>query len=250
MTCALTVGVVVAGIFCAVVALGVVTSVVGVEWWGKTRHNSSTAVPNQAAATGVTVGAETFPDPNAPGTPARIFVERSDFDGDIAPTAAPFAGVVRNHKSLDELREALRGKGRRGIAALRAQYDQLRLDSPPTLAASLQGDSAGAVDRVSVHARREVRARRPPGLSGRSDLSRRPEVSPDIQAEAACSPGCDRAAAGRDRELPGVRRARRAASSRSSPRPSTVSRPARARRSSSSPPTWSGRPATSASAGC
>ncbi len=41
---------------------------------------------------------------------------------------APF----HDRGSLQELREAVRGRGRRGIAALRAQYDQLELDAPPT----------------------------------------------------------------------------------------------------------------------
>jgi len=41
---------------------------------------------------------------------------------------------IRDLGSLDELREAVRGRGRRAISALRAQYDQLRLDSPPTQA--------------------------------------------------------------------------------------------------------------------
>ena len=39
---------------------------------------------------------------------------------------------IRDRGSLPELREAVRGRGRRGISALRAQYDQLRVDSPPT----------------------------------------------------------------------------------------------------------------------
>ena len=47
-------------------------------------------------------------------------------------TASPFTGPIRDPGSLQELREAVRGRGRRGIAALRAKYDELRLDSPPT----------------------------------------------------------------------------------------------------------------------
>ena len=39
---------------------------------------------------------------------------------------------IRDLGSLQELRESVRGRGRRGISALKAQYEQLQLDSPPT----------------------------------------------------------------------------------------------------------------------
>ncbi len=47
-------------------------------------------------------------------------------------TAVRFMAPIRDLGSLQELRESVRGRGRRGIAALRAEYDQLQLDSRPS----------------------------------------------------------------------------------------------------------------------
>jgi FG-GAP-like repeat/ASPIC and UnbV len=52
-------------------------------------------------------------------------------DGGYA-IAAPFMVPVRDPGSLQELREAVRGRGRRGISTLRARLEQLQVDSPPT----------------------------------------------------------------------------------------------------------------------
>jgi hypothetical protein len=52
-------------------------------------------------------------------------------DGGYA-TAVQFMAPIRDAGSLQEIREAVRGRGRRGITAIRAQYDRLQLDSPPT----------------------------------------------------------------------------------------------------------------------
>jgi hypothetical protein len=73
------------------------------------------------------VGLETFPDPNAPGTSSEVFIDQTFVDGDIFTTALPFTGTIKDPGSLAELREAVRGRGRRGLAALRAQFDQLQL---------------------------------------------------------------------------------------------------------------------------
>jgi tetratricopeptide (TPR) repeat protein len=47
-------------------------------------------------------------------------------------TATQFMIPIRNLASLQELREAVRGRGRRGISTQRAQLGQLQIDTPPT----------------------------------------------------------------------------------------------------------------------
>ncbi len=175
------VAVILAGILCVAIAVTVVASFVGVDWWQKPAHKVPSAGPVQRPAPAVTALLQTYPDPNAPGTSSWIFVERHDFDGDIAPTAQPYAGVVRNHQSLDELRESLRGKGRRGIAALRAQYDQLRLDSPPTLAQAVKAiPLARSIAFLYMYEGKFTEATE--WLEQAMTVCRRPEVSPDVQA--------------------------------------------------------------------
>jgi hypothetical protein len=46
--------------------------------------------------------------------------------------AMQYMTPLRDPGSLAELREAIRGRGRRGLAALRPKYDNLRLDAPPS----------------------------------------------------------------------------------------------------------------------
>ncbi len=64
--------------------------------------------------------------------PARFDVIAKEFEDGGFSTASRYTAPIRDPRSLQELREAIRGRGRRGIAALRAKHDALRLDSPPT----------------------------------------------------------------------------------------------------------------------
>ena len=47
-------------------------------------------------------------------------------------TAMAFAAPIRDLTSLQQLRESVRGRGRRGISELRRLYDKLHFDNPPT----------------------------------------------------------------------------------------------------------------------
>ena len=47
-------------------------------------------------------------------------------------TAMAFAAPIRDLTSLQQLRESVRGRGRRGLTELRRVYDSLHLDTPPT----------------------------------------------------------------------------------------------------------------------
>ena len=59
----------------------------------------------------------------------NIILERFE-DGGYG-TAFRSMAAIHDRGSLQELRDAVRERGSRGISALRAEYDQLQLDSPP-----------------------------------------------------------------------------------------------------------------------
>jgi tetratricopeptide (TPR) repeat protein len=128
--------IILAGIGCVAIAAGVVAWLTGAERWGRARPiargPAKASTPARPAAA-EDAGRETFPDPNAPGTSARVFVERVEFEADLLPTVLSFTGPIRDPSSLQDLREAIRGRSRRGIAALREQADRLALHSPPTV---------------------------------------------------------------------------------------------------------------------
>jgi len=66
------------------------------------------------------------------------FIALDTFEDGGFSTAFRFQAPIHDLGSLDELREAVRGRGRRGISALKGQHEQLRLDSPPTLEQTLK----------------------------------------------------------------------------------------------------------------
>jgi hypothetical protein len=171
--------IVLVGTCCVAVALGVVAWITGLDWWGKS--NPSVAVAPVDSTPAPNTHQETFADPNAPGTSAQVFIDRGYFDGDIFLTALPFEGPIRDPGSLEDLREARRGRGRRGITSLRAQYDQLRLDSPPTFEQVYKAvPLARSLAFLYMHEGKLAEAAT--WLDRALVLSRRPEISPDVQA--------------------------------------------------------------------
>ncbi len=62
----------------------------------------------------------------------------SRFEDGGYETAVRFAAPIHDPTSLQELRESVRGRGRRGIAALKREFEQLHQDSPPTVAQVLK----------------------------------------------------------------------------------------------------------------
>ena len=90
------------------------------------------------------------------GTDAQIFIERGDFDIGVGSVAYSYTGTVHDFNSLDELRESLTGQGRRGLAELRSQYEQLKLGAAPDAPTDLQGGPTRTVGRLPVHVRREI----------------------------------------------------------------------------------------------
>jgi hypothetical protein len=75
---------------------------------------------------------ETFPDPNAPGTGARVTVDPGLLDGQIFATARPYTGPVANEADLASWREAVGGRARRGLQAIGADLEALEAITPTT----------------------------------------------------------------------------------------------------------------------
>jgi len=123
------------GVICLVVAVAVVSQFAGSGWWrGFMPLGQRTAPAHGDQNTDF----EACPDPNAPGTSKRVSLGGVPFDYDIFGVMLPYAGTIRDTNSLQELREAIRGRGRRALADLQAQYDHLGLSSSPTFDQALQ----------------------------------------------------------------------------------------------------------------
>ncbi len=166
-------------ICCLAIAAGAVVWIVGLDGW----KTAPVAADQTEPAPHPDLGAhpESFPDPNAPGTNARVYIERNDLDYNLGETAFAYTGTVHDHSSLDELRESQKGMGRRGIAELRARYDRLKIDSAPSLQqATMAIPLARSIALLYMYDGKfaEANAWLEQGLS----LCRRPEVSPDLVA--------------------------------------------------------------------
>jgi hypothetical protein len=122
--------IVLVGFFCLSLALAATTWIVGPGlWWPDRPSGGSTtpgAIPESESSR------QTYPDPNSPGTGARVFVDASLFDADMFVAVIDHTIEIRDPSSLQELHEAIRGRGRRSISELRARYDQLKVGSHPT----------------------------------------------------------------------------------------------------------------------
>jgi hypothetical protein len=177
------------GIVCIVIAGGAVAWIAGGEGWSKslwdfslTSKIASKPVDSpKVLAPEANTKLEAFPDPNAPGTGAFVFVDRNAFDGDIAPTVFPYTGSIRDLRSLDELRQAVRGRGRRGLTAFRQLYDRLHFDSPPTVEQALRGiPLARSIVFLDMHDGKFDEATA--WLERALEMSHQPNFSPDIEA--------------------------------------------------------------------
>ena len=72
------------------------------------------------------------------GRPVVYDIIPDKFEDGGYNTAIGFMAPIRDLGSLQELRESVRGRGRRGISALRAKYDQLQPQSSPTRESTLE----------------------------------------------------------------------------------------------------------------
>ena len=123
---------------CVAVAIGAVVWITGgPDWLRKAvsrTPGASQTVNSQLDSPYVTW----YPDPNAPGTSAQVCVNRRAIDRFIGVYAFSYKGTIRDPGSLGELRDAIRVRGRRGIAALRQSYDDLKLGAPTTFDQALK----------------------------------------------------------------------------------------------------------------
>ena len=169
------------GVCCLMIAAGVVAWIAGL---GSPKLAPEAMPPAVAGATEDTGGyAETFPDPNAPaGSAARVYIEPGEFDADIASTAYAYTGTVHDYNSLDDLREALRGKGRRGLTDRRSQFEQLKLDSAPSLQQAIKAvPLARSIGLLHMYDGKFAEANE--WLEQAMALANRPEISPEVQAQ-------------------------------------------------------------------
>ncbi len=126
-------GIVLAGTCGLAVALGSAAWIVHSRSSSKTDQSQSPrAVAKEVATSTTKTGKQTFPDPNAKGTSGEVYIDRDTFDQTIFETALPYTGPMGDGRSLPEIREAVKARASRGLAALQAQYDQIHLDSPPS----------------------------------------------------------------------------------------------------------------------
>ncbi len=116
-------------LFCVVIAVSAVSLLAGSGWL---RKLAATGSQQAGASSGEDSQAETLPDPNAPGTSSRVSLTGVPFDYEIFGVMLTYTGKVRDTSSLAEVREAVRGRGRRALADLRVQYDRLRVSPSPT----------------------------------------------------------------------------------------------------------------------
>ena len=202
-TARLVPGTVLAVTCCAAIVLGVTVWSTRKPSSGKTAGATRSKADVSKSTT--RAGLESFPDPNAPGTSARVFIDRDSFDQDIFDTALLFLGPIRDAGSLDEVREAVRGSRppgpRRAARAIRPAPPRLRRDAP----AGPRGHPPREGDRVPLHVRGPVRRGR---VVAGADPRTRPRIgglarSPGRGPRAAGHRGAEE---GRDRELPGMHR--------------------------------------------
>ncbi len=175
----LTLGIALAGTCCAAIGLGVALWNTSTPSSGKTSRGPTAA--REISKSAARLGQESFPDPDAPGTSARVFIDRGTFDQEVFDAALSFTGPIRDAGSLEEVREAVRGRGRRGIAALRDQYDRLRLDSTATV--QQQREAIRLEKSIASLYMHEGKFAEAASWLGRILEPGREEVSADLRAE-------------------------------------------------------------------
>ncbi len=81
---------------------------------------------------------DTLVSPGAESRSAVYDVILDKFEDGGYATAVRYMAPIRDLGSLEELRDAVRGRGRRGLAALRSQYKRLHIDTPATREQTLE----------------------------------------------------------------------------------------------------------------
>jgi FG-GAP-like repeat/ASPIC and UnbV len=169
-----------AGIFCMAVAVGVVIWATGATDWVR-RVGSPPRELSTSGAPTADPNVTWYPDPNAPGSEAQVCVDRRPLD--LAMYAAfTYKGAIRDPSSLAELRDSIRVRGARALAAKRTEYDRLRLGPNPTYQQALTAIPL-AREVASFYMHEGDFGQGAAWLKRGLDMSRELGFPPDIQAE-------------------------------------------------------------------
>jgi hypothetical protein len=129
--------VVVVGVICVAAAVG------GMHWLMKRDARAARPrelrLPGPEAAHDARDRERTPPATNERSRPVGVFIDRDQFEDGGVGVANHFTGPVHDPHSLRELREAIRVRGRLGLAVLGAELDILHLDAHSSKAEFRQG---------------------------------------------------------------------------------------------------------------
>ena len=197
----LRIRVVLAGLFCMATACSVVSWLASGN--SVTRQRPSHRARSRGARQRTAAGEAAQQDLGKQEARPEFYVVRAEFEDGGFGTAFPFTGPIRDPGSLQELREAVRGRGRRGIAALRAKYNRLGLDVPST---RQQVDDRLKLEKsIGLLYMYEGRFTEATAWIEKVLTPSRGDAPVGPDRPDGCT-GNHRHAPGRDRELPGVRR--------------------------------------------
>ncbi len=118
-----------AGVFCLGVAAGAVTILVKPEllrWGPGDRAGQSRPDATKRAVSGQRDAGKSGRDP---AEPAVFDIILDKFEDGGYEAAVRFAAPIRDPGSLQELRESVRGRARRGITTLKAKYERMQVGS-------------------------------------------------------------------------------------------------------------------------
>jgi hypothetical protein len=118
-------------LFCVVVAAGIVVWVLDLSPWSASEADRNVHHQTRESRAGRNTQSDTTVQPDQGEKRVYDLVLIAFEDGGYA-TAAQYMAPIRDPSSLQELREAIRGRGRRGLSILRPKYEKLHLDAPPT----------------------------------------------------------------------------------------------------------------------
>jgi hypothetical protein len=118
------------GVFCAVAAAVAVSWVLGISPRPASQIDRSRYVT--PATKPAAVGHEASKGDETHGRKVEYDLVLATFEDGGYAKAMEYMPPLRDPTSLPELREAVRGRGRRGLAVLQPKYDKLHLDAPPT----------------------------------------------------------------------------------------------------------------------
>ena len=234
-------------VFCLGIAAGVVIwSTGGTDWLTTYRSTASGGTAGGEAERNADI--TWYADPRDPSGKSRVFADRRELDRYIALNSFAYKARIGDARSLGEVAESVRTRGQRAIIALHEEYDSLKLGSKPT-AAQLP-NAIPVVRNLGFFYMHEGQFDQAASWLERGlEMSRGLWMGESIQLEFYALMGINALRRGE------IENCLECVGPSScifpiEPRPFTVNRRARARRSSSSPPTSTGTPATCGSAGC